>query len=316
MSTNPQPFNTGLLPTTDHHQIYFSQYGNPSGPAIVRPHGGPGEKSKPKLASSFDLKKFHVITFDQRGCGQSTPQGEIKHNTTTDLIADMEKIRQHLQIKKWFVAGGSWGSTLALAYAQAHPAQVKGLLLSSIFLAREKDLQWACTQPTALVNIFPDLWEKNRRFLNKFQTKPASAAQDLLKIMSKADFSTQQEIAAGVSNWENNLMYAQADLSFTDPTDIDENDIASAKIFLHYEANNFFLKENQLLNNMDKITHIPAVLVHGRYDLLCPLEQMWELQKKFKQVQTIILPTSNHLLTADGRVAKNQAYGWFLEKQV
>lgn len=310
----PKPFNTNYLEEQDGHKIYFAEYGNPNGEALVVLHGGPGSKSKPSHAEPFDLQKFRVITFDQRGCGQSQPAGEIKTNTTDDLISDLERLRTKLNIQSWFVSGSSWGSTLALIYGETHPQRVRGLLLSSIFLARPQDAEWAFTKNQGVERMFPDLWEKRLEFLRDFDANPDNASQVLLKKMNSASLEENKKISAGVINWEGNLMSAQRDVSFINPEDISEEDIASTKIFLHYEANNFFLTPNQILNNLDKLQSTPVIIVHGRYDILCPVEQTWELQKHLTNIEIVILPTSNHKFTADGGVAKKFIFKYFLEK--
>jgi len=314
---NPKPFNTGYLAKQNGHRVHFAQYGNPKGKiTIVTLHGGPGSKSKPKHIKTYDLEKYHVVTFDQRGCGESLPTGEVKSNTLGDLIADIERLRSVLKIKSWFVAGGSWGATLALAYAEEYPKNVKGLLLSSVFLARSRDIQWAFTQDKGIERLFPDLWEKRLKFLQKYKATPANAAKVLLKKIETGKPKTVKEIVAGVSDWEDNLMNAQEDLNFVEPENVDDEDIASVKIFLHYEANNFFLKPDQLLEGLRKIKSIPTIIVHGRYDVLCPVEQMWGLQKVLTKVETIILPSSNHKLTAEGEIAKGIAFNYFLNRQL
>ena len=315
MRMNPKPFNTGYLPKQDGNKVYFTQYGNPKGEAVVSLHGGPGSKSKPKYVKEYELEKYHIIAFDQRGCGESTPSGEIKSNTTQDLITDIERLRSRFKIDKWYVAGGSWGATLALVYAETYPKSVKGLLLSSVFLARPRDVKWAFTEVNGIERLFPDLWEQRLKFLNKYKVKSNNAAKLLLKKIKTSKPEMVKEIVAGVSNWEGNLMNAQEDLNHIDPEDISDSDISAAKVFLHYEANNFFLKPDQLLKNANKIRSIPTIIVHGRYDVLCPVEQTWELQKDLVNVETIILPTSNHKLTAEGEVAKRLAFNYFLSKQ-
>ncbi len=313
---NPKPFKFGHLDKKDDHEIYYAQYGNPKGEAVIVLHGGPGSKSSPKHVKGFELDKYHVVAFDQRGCGKSLPIGEIKNNTTHDLISDIERLRQELKIDKWFVMGGSWGSTLALTYAQSHPQRVKGLLLCSLFLARERDTDWAFTKDNGIDRSFPDLWETRQKFLSKHKAKPPDAAKVLLAELQSSSEDVVKQIVAGVNNWEGNLMNAFEDLNFMDPEDVEEADITAAKVFLHYEANNFFLEPNQLLKNLDRIASIPAIIVHGRYDLLCPVEQAWEVQKALKKAETIILPTSNHKLTAEGEIAKNIAFNYFLSRQV
>lgn len=316
MTSNPKPFNSGYLEEKDNHRVYYAQYGHPEGEAIVSLHGGPGSRSKPEHASRYDLSQYLVVIFDQRGCGQSLSPGEITSNTTLDLVDDIERLRTALKIKHWYVAGGSWGSTLALAYSESYPSMVKGLLLSSIFLARRADEEWSFSEDQGIVKVFPDLWEKRREFFQKYQVKPPTAAKLLLAKIQSGNQRAINEIVAGVMNWEGNLMTAQADLHYTDPEDVTEENIASVRIFLHYEANNFFLAENDLIKNIGKIKHLPAIIVHGRYDLLCPVDQAWELQKNLSRAETVILPTSNHRFTADGEVARKFAFNYFLSRQI
>jgi len=316
MKKNPKPFNTSFLPEKDGHKVAYFQYGNSKGEAILLLHGGPGSKHRAKNAKGYDPKKYHVIAFDQRGCGKSLPAGELESNTLSDLIKDIERLRKELKVKKWFVAGGSWGSTLALAYAQAHPEQVKGLLLSSIFLASSRDEKWAFSEANGIDRMFTDLWEDRLAFLEKYKTTPVNAAKDLLDKIGSGSKEVVNDVVAGVSNWEGNLMNAQENLTFIDPEDVQESDINAVKVFLHFEANDFFLTDDQLIKNMSKIKSIPAVIVHGRYDLLCPVEASWNVQKGFDTAEVIILPTSNHKLTADGAVAKELAYNLFLEKLI
>jgi proline iminopeptidase len=315
LAITPQPFATGYLDELDGHKVFFTEYGNPTGQPIVILHGGPGSNSKPKQAKGYDLEKYHIITFDQRGCGKSEPAGKIESNTLPDLIQDMERLRIKLNLDRWFVAGGSWGSTLALAYAQAHPDRVRGLLLSSMFLARPTDVDWSFTASGGVERVFPDLWEQRLSFLAQFQAKPDNAAQVLLQKLLSATAEEAKIITAGVSNWENNLMSAQDDVQILSPAEIGDEDIASTKVYLHYESQHFFLETNQLLNGMTTISNIPTIIVHGRYDLLCPVEQTWEVKKRLNQVDVLILPTSNHQLTAEGEIARKLAFNLFLRQQ-
>jgi len=170
MNTNPKPFNTGYLPRQDDHKVYYSQYGNPKGEAIVILHGGPGSKSKPKHVKGYELDKYYVVAFDQRGCGESTPSGSLKSNTTYDLIKDIERLRSKLKIEKWYVAGRSWGATLALAYSEAYPKAVKGLLLSSVFLARPRDVKWAFTENNGIERLFPDCGRTELNFYGNIRS--------------------------------------------------------------------------------------------------------------------------------------------------
>lgn len=309
------PFKSGYLDEQEGHKIYYAQYGNAQGEPIVVLHGGPGSKSKPKHAARYNLKKYHIVTFDQRGCGKSTPAGETQKNTLQGLLIDIERLRQVLRIDRWYVAGGSWGSTLALAYAQMYPQHVKGLLLSSMFLGRPRDVAWAFSEDNGVSRFFPDLWEKRLEFLRNFNTHPKDAAKVLLERMREGNLETIQEIVAGVNNWEGNLMNAQEDVAEINPEDVKEETIAAIKIFLHYEANKFFLEDDQLIKNIRSIQDIPTIIVHGRYDLLCPPEQAWEVHKRLTHAEIIILPSSNHKLTADGEKALALAFNNFLCEQ-
>ena len=301
----PQSFNTDYLAEKDGHKVYFAQYGNDLGTPILVCHGGPGDKSKHRHINRYDLDKYRVIVFDQRGCGQSLPLGEIKNNTLSDLVSDMERLRNLLKIKKWYVAGGSWGSTVALTYAQAHPDNILGLLLSSVFLARQKDEDWSFSREGGITQIFPDLVEKRANITPK----------DLLNMLESGNKEYVKKIVANVMNWEGNLMTSQADLHFVDQEDITEENIASVKIFLSYEANNYFLKPDEIIKNIKRIQNIPTVIVHGRYDILCPMDNAWELHKELSNSELVILPSSNHRFTADGEIAKNMAFKYFLSKQ-
>lgn len=311
---NPKPFHTGYLAEKDGHKVWYAQYGNTKGLPIITCHGGPGNKSKVKHASLYDLDKYHVIAFDQRGCGNSMPLGETKHNALTDLVSDMERIRLTLKIDKWFVAGSSWGSTVALSYAQSHPKKVLGLLLSSIFLGRRQDVDWSFTKPGGIDKIFSDLWKSRHKFLSKFGADLTNSASILLDKMQKSNAATISEITAGVMNWEGNLMSSQNNLAFIDPSDVNEENISSVKIFLHYDSHDSFMEENQILQNIKIIKDIPTIIVHGRYDLLCTFDQAWELHQNLPNSELVTLPSSNHKLTADGDIARIMAFKYFLTK--
>ncbi len=315
MAITPKPFKTDFLEEQDGHRIFFSQYGNKDGQAIIVLHGGPGSQSKPKQVKGFNLKKYHVITFDQRGCGKSEPQGKIEHNTLQDLIGDMERLRTKLGIDTWYVAGGSWGATLALAYAQSKPNRVKGLLLSSILLARPRDIEWVFNSSGGVERFFPDVWETRVEFLAQYNAKPENAAEILLQKLTSATQEEAKIITAGVNNWEGNLMNAFEDVQYALSEDIDDSDVAAAKIFLHYEANQFFLEPDQLVKNLKEVESVPTILVHGRYDLLCTIEETYEVKKRLQNAELLILPTSNHRLTAEGEIARKLAFTLFLERQ-
>lgn len=313
--TTPKPFHSGFLSKKNGHRVWYAQYGNKEGRKILSLHGGPGSKSKPSHLACFNLKDYHLITFDQRGCGKSEPLGKLEHNTTQDLIDDIERLRKELKIENWFVSGASWGSTLALAYSQAHPERVKGHLLSSIFLARKEDIAWSFYDAVGVIRLFPDLFEHHQQFLTKYDIQKNEQAKQLLKLVQTSKGERKLELVAGLMSWEGNLMTSQNEVNLTDTEEVTVDNIASISVFLHYDSNSCFLEDNQLLENMDKISHIPAILVHGRHDILCPLDELWELQKRFDTVRTVILPTSNHKFTSEGNIAKRLAYELFLLEQ-
>ena len=301
------------LEEKDGHVVSFSEHGNPDGPAILSFHGGPGSKSKPSHAARFDLTKYRVILFDQRGCGKSLPQGCIESNTTDDLIADAERIREYLELNTWFVTGGSWGSTLALLYAIKHPERVRGILLTAVFLADRASVEWAMGEKGA-ATLMPDVWARRMEFFKKFDIRIENQNEDLLKALEHADLATQKEITAGLQNWEGNLFSPQSSLSYKNPEDVTDADIASARIFLHYEKNHEFLSEGYILANAATIAHIPCVIVHGRYDILCPLEKAKALADALPKAELIIASSSGHALTAEGHTIQKMAFDRFLEK--
>lgn len=302
------------LPVEHGHSIAFYEYGNQNGPAIISFHGGPGSRSKPKHADSFDLNTYRVILFDQRGCGESTPMGDISHNTTQDTLADAERIRQKLNIESWYVAGGSWGSTLALLYAQQHPTKVNGLLLSAVFLADPGTTEWSLQGMDGAAQFVPEAAKVRQAFLDSYHTTPKNAAKDLLQRLKKADLSEQQKITAGVMNWEGNLFSLTSDVSFVSPEDVEEGSIASTKIFLHYEAHDWFIEDDQIIKNIDAIKHIPTIIVHGRYDILCPIKKAADLADSLDKAELVIAGTSGHSLSVEGNEIKRLAFDKFLHR--
>ncbi|XKT74347.1 MAG: alpha/beta fold hydrolase [Patescibacteria group bacterium UBA2163] len=302
------------LPEEDGHIVSFSEYGNPEGPAILSFHGGPGSRSKPRYAKSYDLNTYRVILFDQRGCGKSTPSGELEHNTTDHLLHDAERIREQLGIEKWFVSGGSWGSTLALLYAIKHPEKVRGILITAVFLADRDSIAWCMEDTKGVARLMPDVWEKRMKFFERFNINVESQNKDILKAFDEATPEQQRELAAEVQDWEGNLFSTLSAVSYQDPEEVTEDDIASVRIFLHYEMNHEFIPDNYILNNVDKIADIPAVIVHGRYDILCPLQKAYELAGKMNNAELVIAQSSGHSLTAEGDTIRKMAFDHFLEK--
>lgn len=310
------PAKTYTLPEKDGHTVSFFEYGNPNGSAIISFHGGPGSKSKLHHAERFDLKKYRVILFDQRGCGKSLPNGKLEHNTTDDLLGDAERIREQLGIEKWFVAGGSWGSTLSLLYAIKYPERTRGILISAVFLADHDSTSWAMEDERGAARLMPDVWEKRMDFFKRFNIKLETQNADILKALDGATLEKQKEIAAEVQDWEGNLFSTLSSVSYANLEDITEEDIASVRIFMHYEMNHEFISDNFILKNIGVVENTSVVIVHGRYDVLCPLQKAHELVGKLKNAELIIATSSGHKLTVEGETIQKMAFDRFLEKHV
>lgn len=307
---------TYTLPEKDGHIVSFSEYGNPKGAAIISFHGGPGSKSKSHHAERFDLKKYRVILFDQRGCGKSLPNGKLENNTTDDLLGDAERIREQLGIEKWFVAGSSWGSTLSLLYAINYPERTRGILISAVFLADRDSIAWAMEDEKGVARLMPDIWTKRMDFFKRFNIKLETQNADILKAFDGAPLEKQKEIAAEVQDWEGNLFSTLSSVSYKNPEDITEEDIASVRIFMHYEMNHEFIPDNFIFKNIGAIESTPVVIVHGRYDVLCPLQKAHELAGKLKNSELIIATSSGHKLTAEGETIQKMAFDRFLERKI
>ena len=294
---NIEPFNTFNLPVSDLHTIYVEESGNKNGKPVIFLHGGPGGGVDPKYRRYFDPKKWRIIMFDQRGCGKSTPFAELEENTTWDLVSDIEKIRKHLSIDKWVVFGGSWGSTLSLAYSQTHPDSCKGLILRGIFLVRKKELDWFYQEGAN--NIFPDRWES---FLEPIPVeKRDNLMQAYYEILTGEDHSKKIEAAKAWSTWEGSTVRLLQDENFISDFSDDKFAEAFARIECHYFMNNcWFDSDNHLIENMHKIRHIPGVIIHGRYDIICPVIQAWDLHKAWPEADLHIIPDAGHSIFEDG----------------
>jgi proline iminopeptidase len=272
------------------HHIYVEQCGNPLGIPVVFLHGGPGSGCRESHRRYFDPKLYHIILFDQRGCGRSYPYGALKGNTTTALIQDIEVIRQHVGIEKWLVFGGSWGATLGLHYAQHFPAQVSGLVLRGVFLAREQDIDWVYSENGA-AKLFPDTWYNLIKEL-----PPSQQAQPLAYIYQQLN-SDNAKVSLAIFNklqrWEAKLV------SLQEPAIIEEITEEAAKvpaiIQLYYSINQCFIAEKPLLEHIDIIRHIPTTIIHGRYDMVCPLEQAWQLKTHWPEAELTIVEMAGHV---------------------
>jgi len=300
-----EPYNQFDLKVSDLHTIHIEESGNINGKPVIFLHGGPGGGIEPVYRQYFDPEKWRIIVFDQRGCGQSTPHAELQENTTWDLIADIEKIRQHLEIDKWVVFGGSWGSTLSLSYAITHPDRCKALVLRGIFMIRKKEINWFYQDGTS--NIYPDAWEHYLRPIPEDERHDLVAAY--YKRLTSNDDSVRIEAAKAWSIWEastSKLIQSEESIHAFEDAKVAE---AFARIECHYFTNRgFFDTDEWLLENVDKIRHIPTVIVQGRYDVVCPMISAWELHRAFPEADFEIVQDAGHSMTEKGIAAKLVEY--------
>ena len=287
------PYNTGFLKVSPIHEIYYEESGNPKGKPVVFLHGGPGGGTDAKMRRFFNPKKYRIVLFDQRGCGKSKPAASLEDNTTWHLVSDIEAVRAKLGIDKWQVFGGSWGSTLALAYAQKHPDRVTELVLRGIFLLRRSELEWFYQNPEGAAQIWPDLWEDYLKPLS--QAERADCMQSYYKRLTSPDRNTLLEAARAWSTWESALSYFHINTSYVARAKDAEFAAAFARIECHYFVNGGWLeKETQLLDDVPKIRHIPTVIVQGRYDVVCPARSAWALKKAWPESDLRIVPDAGH----------------------
>lgn len=297
----------------DGHKIYYCTHGNLGGPAIIVFHGGPGGKSKSRHTEVFDLEKYHVILFDQRGNGKSTPQGLLEYNTTTDLLEDADSIRQELGIEKWFVSGGSWGSTLALLYAQKYRNRVLGLLLSAVWIADKPSEDWAMRTDQGVAQIMPDVWQRRMDFFQEQGVNLENYPEILLAKIENGDQNAQKMITAAILCWERNLCSPLSAITYIDSVDVTQEDIDAVRIFLHYEKNNWFTEEDEIMNNISTIKKIPTMIVHGRHDILCPMKYAFLVSQHLDNCNFVIASESGHRFSAEGEELKRLSYMHFLD---
>ena len=296
-----RPYNTGFLKVSDLHTIYFEEAGNPNGKPVVFLHGGPGGGITDSMRRFFDPKKWRVILFDQRGCGKSTPFAELKENTTWDLVSDIEKIRTELKVEKWAVFGGSWGSTLALAYSIKHADRCTELFLRGIFLLRKKEIDWFYQEGCS--KIFPDAWEGYVKPIP--ENERHDFVQAFYKRLTSPDAKIRKEAAHAWSVWEGSTSKLLPDTDFVSRFGEDDFADAFARIECHYFINKgFFSEDNFLINNVDKIRHIPTVIVQGRYDVVCPADSAWALHRAFPEAELHLIPDAGHSLSEKGITSK------------
>lgn len=286
-----EAFDSGFLQVSSLHRIYFEQSGNPNGKPVVFLHGGPGAGCSPKARRFFDPARYRIILFDQRGCGRSTPHAELTDNTTWHLVADIEQLRSHLGIERWQVFGGSWGSTLALAYAQTHSERVTELVLRGIFMLRRSELEWFYQKGCDA--LYPDAWDKYLAAI------PEAERGDLMSAyhrrLTSADPAVRVAAAKAWSVWEGSTSFLMQDPAHISGTAEDEFALAFARIECHYFVNGgFFEHDDQLLRNVHKIKHIPGVIVQGRYDVVCPARSAWDLNRAWPESDLRIVQDAGH----------------------
>ncbi|MBU6476818.1 MAG: prolyl aminopeptidase [Xanthomonadaceae bacterium] len=278
-----EPYRREHLAVDARHTLYVEECGNPDGLPVVFLHGGPGAGLSPYHRCFFDPARWRVVLFDQRGAGRSTPFADLTDNTTQDLVADIEKIREHLGIERWLVFGGSWGSTLALAYAEIHPERVTGLVLRGIFLAREEELRWFNEMDGGARCIFPERWARFRDFIP--EAERGNMIEAYWRRLDSNDEAMQLAAARAWSAWEGGSTTLVHDPDT--PGDFDEphKAVSLARLEAHYFRHGMFLEPGQLLRVIDRIRHIPAVIVHGRYDIICPVKTAFELHQAWPEAE-------------------------------
>jgi proline iminopeptidase len=286
-----QPFDSGTLRVSDLHTLYYEQCGNPHGKPVVFLHGGPGAGCNAKCRRFFDPKVYRIVLFDQRGCGRSTPHAELRENTTWDLVADIERLREHLRIGRWQVFGGSWGSTLALAYAETHPERVTELVLRGIFMLRRSELEWFYQKGCDM--LYPDAWE------HYLAAIPQAEHGDLImayhRRLTSDDPKVRLAAARAWSVWEASTSFLLQNETYIAASAGDIFALAFAGIENHYFVNHgFFDHDDQLLRDAQRLRGIPAVIVQGRHDVVCPIRSAWDLHRAWPEADLRIVPDAGH----------------------
>ena len=307
-----EPYETGMLDVGDGQRLYWECSGNPDGTPVVFVHGGPGGGTSPAHRRMYDPSIYRIVLFDQRGCGRSTPHiadgADLSVNTTWHLVADLERLRQHLGIEEWLVFGGSWGSTLALVYAQEHPDRVRGLVLRGIFLCRPQEIDWFYRGGAA--HLFPDVWKGYLAPLIAADGADAVRAPGYdhvaayHRLLHCGDAAIELEAARAWTTWETStsqlLPRAASDGSGDSDGVGDRFAVAFARIENHYFVHDAFLTGRAILDRMARIAHIPAVIVHGRYDVVCPVTNAWELHAAWPGSELHIVPDAGHAMAEQG----------------
>jgi proline iminopeptidase len=288
-----QPYRRGMLEVSALHSLYYEESGNPRGKPVVFLHGGPGGATNPRMRRLFNPRKYRIVLFDQRGCGKSTPNASLVDNTTWHLVQDIETLREHLGIERWQVFGGSWGSTLALAYAQRHTQRVTELVLRGIFLLRRSELEWFYQDETGAAALFPDRWEQ---FIAPI---PPDERHDMMgayyERLTSSSPAVLRRAARAWSTWEGATSYLRVNPGYVAGFEDASYAAAFARIECHYFVNRGFLEtDDQLLRDAPLLKKIPGVIVQGRYDVVCPMRSAWQLHRALPKLELRIVPDAGH----------------------
>ena len=295
-----EPHETGMLDVGDGHSLYWEFSGNPNGKPVVFLHGGPGGGSSPDHRRQFNPDKYKILVFDQRGCGKSTPYASLDNNTTWDLVEDIEKLRTEVsKVDEWMVVGGSWGSTLAITYAETHPERVTELVLRGIFLFDQYELDWMY-KPGGASQVYPDKFEEFIRLIP--QAERGDLVEAYRKRLTSSDKDEQLRAAKAWSKWEGEIVTLLPSPSTIDHFTSPDVAIAVSRIENHYMANRGWLEEGQLLGNAGKLRGIPGIIVQGRHDTCTPPSAAWKLKEAWPEVELNIIPDAGHLFSEPGNL--------------
>lgn len=286
-----EPFNSFFLATDSVHNVYIEQCGNPDGFPVIFLHGGPCSGCRPDHRRFFDPERYHIILMDQRGCGRSLPFGELHLNSTQDLIDDMERLRRQLAIERWLLFGGSWGGALALLYAQQHTERAAGMVIRGVFLARQKDLDWFIKDGVG--RIYPEQWRQ------LVDSVPDSLRNDMLAGLCNTAFGgdelAKRRVTRAWGAWGGRTALGSNYQEDKEPQHVTEKMVQQMQMEMHYAKHRYFVGENEILMHCDKLQDIPAVIVHGRSDLVCPIEAGFSLSETLPNADFVVLPNAGHI---------------------
>lgn len=291
-----EPYRTDFFSVSSTHKLYFEECGNPDGVPVIVLHGGPGSGCNAGQRRFFDPGHYRIVLFDQRGSGRSRPAGCTEGNTTQHLVADIEQLRAHLGVTKWFVFGGSWGSTLALSYALSHKNRIRGLILRGIFLAQPEELQWFLRD---VRHFFPDAWERFTAILSAEERMDILSAYS--RLMNEGDHQVQILAARTWCHFESAIMALLPASAPSNSTDAAM--VARLKVHLHYLVNDCFLRNTPLLEEVSQLRDIPTVIIHGRYDMVCPIKTAYALHQAWPEAEFTIIPGAGHAAVEPGVAA-------------